>query len=1079
MDNENIEPVTDLGLALGYSHQCIQRQLNNDSGAGANAGSRIHMTFVAPDPLSELVWSPQKGLSLKCADSSFADKKASLLWGAGPSKVAFLMPKSTTDGGSDTDNPIVEVMTSQVAFHAKDEFAGTNTSTGSPTSDSVSMPGCGPKHEHDTGPVGNVEEQNTAVGPSVLHVTQKDDQRKSDGDDICAQIDIQMAEIETRENNLSCLPGLGRTADISAAKLDEPRPYLVANEPFSGDRIGGGRDFGSGYQILGMNDVLASDVHPVDECKASETPVQILRSTGRRPLEKLEQTAENDLQTLIGENACDSVSKIVESEFSHKGKNYSQQGEEVLPRNKTVPIKLSPTNSIIHMHRWKGKEKALSDGDFNERLSKEEDDSHESVESCNSAGLFSKGKKRWSFEEHLIVGSKRVKREIQETPGSTSYNRQNSSFMNWISNMMKGLSKPMQDEVPSPALAIAHPGHEHQNPPEQKLLICNKNQEQGFKIGFRSIFQSLYCPKVEGEATALNANYQTGKGSKELELANKVCNINATPVSIRGDGDNICKQFLLPNEKLDESASGNEASFATQPKNFLVKYATSQENSKTNSSKNKNSSEKEFGKVKNGISPPTSLGKRKTNSAENIDSDPPSEGKKTNNYGYGNNPLGSLWITRFCTKSSGPLLSMDDREQSIDIGLKCSTDCSRLLPCPQNRVGFSKNHKSVVVREQSIEDPMLALGKESQKCPADTEAVIGVNRVEGHNDQKSVYNLSPLLPSPKSRSSEAMASIFARRLDALKHILPLDVTDNATHATITCLFCGSKGHHLQECSEITESEIEDLLRNIDSYNGAEELPCLCIRCFQRNHWAVACPTVSSRGQHQTNCSASFVGPSEMHHETGGKENFKLLTDRKRQFQAACDGSDLRRSDHGCHQKLNEAIAPEKVRSDANSMKKYIASSSGENYLKERKTTPANIQISDVPKGIFDTIKSLRLSRSDILKWMNSHMSLSHLDGFFLRVRLGKWEEGLGGTGYHVACITGKQIVNLQQNANISLCVNVGGIKCLVESQYISNHDFLEDELMAWWSTTSKDNIKIPSEEDLRVKVKKKRMLGLL
>ena len=39
--------------------------------------------------------------------------------------------------------------------------------------------------------------------------------------------------------------------------------------------------------------------------------------------------------------------------------------------------------------------------------------------------------------------------------------------------------------------------------------------------------------------------------------------------------------------------------------------------------------------------------------------------------------------------------------------------------------------------------------------------------------------------------------------------------------------------------------------------------------------------------------------------------------------------------------------------------------------------------------------------------MSSHTSLSLLDGFFLRIRLGKWEEGLGGTGYHVACIRGK------------------------------------------------------------------------
>ena len=34
------------------------------------------------------------------------------------------------------------------------------------------------------------------------------------------------------------------------------------------------------------------------------------------------------------------------------------------------------------------------------------------------------------------------------------------------------------------------------------------------------------------------------------------------------------------------------------------------------------------------------------------------------------------------------------------------------------------------------------------------------------------------------------------------------------------------------------------------------------------------------------------------------------------------------------------------------------------------------------------------------------MSCAHLKGFFLRLRLGKWDEGLGGTGYYVACITG-------------------------------------------------------------------------
>ncbi|KAK4586197.1 hypothetical protein RGQ29_023408 [Quercus rubra] len=1044
VDNENIEPVTELGLAPSYSNQCIQRPMNIDSGAGAgagaNAGSRIDMTFVASDPLSELVWSPHKG----------------------PSNVDFPAPQSFMGGSSTTDKPVDEVITPQVASHTKDDFAGANTSNASLTSACGGMPECQPNHEHKTGPVRNMEEENTMVGSSVLQVIRKEDLRKSEGDDICAPINIQMAEIsEIRENNSPSVPGLvyGGTSDIILTKIVEPKPDMVANEPFSEDSRRGGRDFGSGNQILGKNINLTSDVLPVDKCKASETPVQNLSSPGKRPLEMLEFTAENDLRTLIGDSACGAANKIVESEFN-EGKSGFQRDKVVLRRNKTVPIEVFLTNSRIRLPRRKGKEKALSDGDIDRRLSKEEDDSHESVESCNS-GLFSTGKKRWSVEGHMIVGSKRIKSQIQDTPGSTSYVKQDSSFMNWISNMMKGFSKPMQGEAPALALAVAHPDHGHQN-----LLTCNKNHDPGFKNnGFQSIFQSLYRPKAGRETTLFNANYQTGEGSKEHELDNKMCNINATPISICGDGDKICRQNLLPNDKLDESTSGNGADSLNQPKTFPVTFVSSKEDSKINSGENKKSCTVDFINEKDGISSNSSLGKRRTISAENIDSDLPAEGKTTNDY------RNSLWITRFCAKTSGPVLNVDDRIQSIGVGLECSTDCTRPLPCPENYVGFSKNHKSVAVRELSAEGPMLALGKESQKCPADTDAVVGFNWIKGHNDQKSVNKLNPKLPSPKFKSSEAMASIFARRLDALKHIIPSDVKD-----TVTCFYCGIKGHHLRECSEITESEIEDLLRNINSYIGAEESLCLCIRCFQFNHWAVACPSTSSRGQHQPRCGTSLVGPREMQHKTEGKENSKLLTGWKSQLQAACNGSALRISDHNFNWKPNEMIAHE-VGSNANSLKKYIASSSVENYSKENQIMPINRKLSDVPKGIFNAMKSLRLSRSDILKWMNSHMSLSPLDGFFLRLRLGKWQEGLGGTGYHVAYITGKQRENAPQNAKNSIYVNVGGIKCLVESQYVSNHDFLEDELMAWWSATSRDGAQIPSEEDLRLKVKKRKVLG--
>jgi len=82
LENQKIEPVTELALALDYSSQCNQRTSNNDPSAGANAGSSESLKFVAANPLSELVWSPHRGLSLKCADCSFIERKPSPICGA-------------------------------------------------------------------------------------------------------------------------------------------------------------------------------------------------------------------------------------------------------------------------------------------------------------------------------------------------------------------------------------------------------------------------------------------------------------------------------------------------------------------------------------------------------------------------------------------------------------------------------------------------------------------------------------------------------------------------------------------------------------------------------------------------------------------------------------------------------------------------------------------------------------------------------------------------------------------------------------------------------------------------------------
>lgn len=129
-------------------------------------------------------------------------------------------------------------------------------------------------------------------------------------------------------------------------------------------------------------------------------------------------------------------------------------------------------------------------------------------------------------------------------------------------------------------------------------------------------------------------------------------------------------------------------------------------------------------------------------------------------------------------------------------------------------------------------------------------------------------------------------------------------------------------------------------------------------------------------------------------------------------------------------------------------------------------------VMDEPKGIFVAIRKLRLSRMDILRWMKSRVSHCNLGGFFLRLRIGKKEKGLGGTGYHVARINGASC-----QRSISVCVGSSVIS--VTSSFISNHDFNEDELMTWWFQNLRDGTKMPSYEELYEKIQFRLKFGFL
>ncbi|XP_057783292.1 uncharacterized protein LOC131001096 isoform X2 [Salvia miltiorrhiza] len=119
--------------------------------------------------------------------------------------------------------------------------------------------------------------------------------------------------------------------------------------------------------------------------------------------------------------------------------------------------------------------------------------------------------------------------------------------------------------------------------------------------------------------------------------------------------------------------------------------------------------------------------------------------------------------------------------------------------------------------------------------------------------------------------------------------------------------------------------------------------------------------------------------------------------------------------------------------------------------------------------MFDAIRNLRLSRADIIRWMNSEAPISQLKGYFVRLRMGM---GNQSTCYYVACITGDDVAQ-----NKSIWVDVGGIKSCVATQYVSNHHFLQDEIKAWWSRTLRSGCTIPSLADLNSKFNHRQTFG--
>ncbi|KAL2601151.1 hypothetical protein AAZV13_10G150900 [Glycine max] len=722
-ESETIKPKTDFGLILNYSNKCIWK---NDSGAGANAACRIDKTFSAIDPLSEIVWSPDKGFSLKCVDSSFTNKKTSLLGDVEPSSMVLALLQSV-NGSSTTDKPIDDVSVEPiVVICSKSDVSSTDTPARNPASDSIVII---PDHktcedDHDIGFGDNMQKMTTERETPNLPNSQKENVMNDLEKNICAQANIGTAIISEIKGNKSTMSGQVDERLLSNLSLqgDEPKCRMEEN-PSPSKHCNGDIDTGIVNQVVEIEDGLYTMVEHTIECKGSSALGTNLISSGISPSQKLESTAENDLQTFNYEATCAATSTVLVSKFS-KNKNKFHVNEKMLLCSKNHQVMPSPSNSRIQMTR-------------------------------------NEGRKRSKMQQ-VIIGSKKFKKQTQETSCSKSYVKPDSSFMNLISNMIKGCSQSTQDGDKSLALNLENPNH-HLQQLDQKLLKCNKNQDSELKnAGFRSNFQSMVGAKFKNVGTRMS---QVGEASKDFEPGTKVHGIDATPITFYAENNSLYRQYLQSN-KLEISEGRFDACPPIQPQTRPINSLNSHEHWKNNSMENENCYNLELTKEKEGMallslhSPST---RQNRNDNENAESCAMYESK---GICHRSDNVEGLWINRFLPKSTSPLVVFDHLNERG--GSEVHSASCAMLPNSNKHISLN-NCKIEEAKEQSADDQLLSEAQNLHNCCVNKEDSTVLKDDKGNQYHTAkLHKFNSFTPFPGLRAAGPMVSMFARRLGAIK-----------------------------------------------------------------------------------------------------------------------------------------------------------------------------------------------------------------------------------------------------------------------------------------------------------------------
>ncbi|CAJ2628081.1 hypothetical protein L195_g005587 [Trifolium pratense] len=424
-----MKPKTGLELILNYSSQYHKEKLqNHESSAGANAASRANIPFSATDPLSEIVWSQDKGFSLKCVDSSYTNKNTSLFRDVEPSSMVLALLQSVTCA---TDKPIDDVFVKPLSvLCGKSDVSSTDTPR-NPTS--------------DTGSGDNLKKMNSAIGTPDLPNGQRENLMNHLEKNICVPANIEIEatkifDITEKENKSSTISGQFSQRPVGnlPVKEDGSKPSTEQN-PSPKKHCKEDMDIDVDNKVVEIEDDSYARIEHMIEDECSSPLGTYLISSGINHFKKMELTSEKDLLTFNCEAATSAASSRIHVSKSNKKKNKSKVNEMMLPYSKNLPLMHSQCNFLA---RNENEHKLLSGEDLK-------------CENYKSTKLFLASTSRKRCKQEVIIASKKVKMQIQETSSysKSCVKRDNSSFMNLVSNMTKGNLQSRQNEEKSSALA--------------------------------------------------------------------------------------------------------------------------------------------------------------------------------------------------------------------------------------------------------------------------------------------------------------------------------------------------------------------------------------------------------------------------------------------------------------------------------------------------------------------------------------------------------------------------------------------------------------------------------------------------